>query len=189
MIANRYIRTGPRNLRILNILFPNLPHPTVTLPSMPHNQWTHVDDHASPALVELLDLTLTRPLAGELVPHRVRIFLIILALSEYVAQHVVDAVENGSTHPRSFFSGVRGRQSQPGNNAKQVTFVLDVLSRSHTTMPTVLATLVYIDRVSPRLHIVCDDFAFERVFLGALIVARKVCHVQVYDLQYLNSLP
>ena len=41
-------------------------------------------------------------------------------------------------------------------------------------MSTVLATLVYIDRSKPHLHIGLEQWALERVFLGALIVASKV---------------
>jgi len=41
-------------------------------------------------------------------------------------------------------------------------------------MPTLLATFVYIDRARPHLHIGLEQWALERVFLGALIVASKV---------------
>jgi len=42
-------------------------------------------------------------------------------------------------------------------------------------MPVLLATLVYITRAKPHLHIETEDWACERVFLGALMVASKVC--------------
>jgi hypothetical protein len=40
-------------------------------------------------------------------------------------------------------------------------------------MPTLLASLVYIDRARPHLHSGLEQWALERVFLGALIVASK----------------
>jgi len=40
-------------------------------------------------------------------------------------------------------------------------------------LPVVLATLVYLDRAKPHLHIALEEWANERVFLGALIVASK----------------
>jgi hypothetical protein len=54
-----------------------------------------------------------------------------------------------------------------------MTFVSDVITRAEVTMPTLLATLVYIDRARPHLHIGLEQWALERVFLGALIVASK----------------
>ena len=42
-------------------------------------------------------------------------------------------------------------------------------------MPTLLVALVYVQRAKPHLHIGLEQWALERVFLGALIVASKVC--------------
>ena len=41
-------------------------------------------------------------------------------------------------------------------------------------MPVILATLVYLNRAKPHLHIALEEWANERVFLGAIIVASKV---------------
>ena len=60
-------------------------------------------------------------------------------------------------------------------HTKFITFVTNVLSRAEVTTPTLLAALVYIDRAKPHLHIGLEQWALERVFLGSIIVASKVC--------------
>lgn len=52
--------------------------------------------------------------------------------------------------------------------------VNNVLSRAEVEVPVVLATLVYLNRAKPHLHIALEEWANERVFLGAIIVASKV---------------
>jgi hypothetical protein len=52
-----------------------------------------------------------------------------------------------------------------------------MLERAEVTMPTLLVTLVYVQRAKYHLHIGLEQWALERVFLGALIVASKVCSV------------
>jgi hypothetical protein len=42
-------------------------------------------------------------------------------------------------------------------------------------MPILLVALVYLTRAKPHLHIETEDWACERVFLGALMTASKVC--------------
>ena len=71
----------------------------------------------------------------------------------------------------------RGRAaSRRPEHAKFTTFVTNVITRAEITTPTLLASLVYIDRAKPHLHIALEEWALERVFLGAIIVASKVCH-------------
>ena len=53
-------------------------------------------------------------------------------------------------------------------------FVLRVIALAKVTTSTLLVTVVYIERAKPRLRIASEKGAFERVFLGALIVASKV---------------
>ena len=52
----------------------------------------------------------------------------------------------------------------------------------------ILTTLAYLDRARPHLHIALEEWANERVFLGALIVASKVRafvpHVQSFQLTW-----
>jgi hypothetical protein len=52
--------------------------------------------------------------------------------------------------------------------------VHNVLVRAEVEVPVVLATLVYLNRAKPHLHIALEEWANERVFLGALIAASKV---------------
>lgn len=52
--------------------------------------------------------------------------------------------------------------------------VNNVLARAEVEVPVVVATLVYLNRAKPHLHIALEEWANERVFLGALIVASKV---------------
>ena len=60
-------------------------------------------------------------------------------------------------------------------HTKFIAFVTNVLTRAEVTTPTLLAALVYIDRAKPHLHIGLEQWALERVFLGSIIVASKVC--------------
>ncbi|KAH9079296.1 hypothetical protein EDB83DRAFT_2341837 [Lactarius deliciosus] len=53
------------------------------------------------------------------------------------------------------------------------TMVNNVVTRAEVELPVVLATLVYLNRAKPHLHIALEEWANERVFLGALIVASK----------------
>ena len=70
----------------------------------------------------------------------------------------------------------RGKMaSRRPEHTKFITFVTNVLTRAEVTTPTLLAALVYIDRAKPHLHIGLEQWALERVFLGSIIVASKVC--------------
>ncbi len=70
----------------------------------------------------------------------------------------------------------RGRTpSRRNEHPKFTAFATNVLSRAEVTMPTLLVALVYVDRAKPHLHIALEEWALERVFLGALIIASKVC--------------
>lgn len=52
-----------------------------------------------------------------------------------------------------------------------------MITRSEVTVGVLLVALVYIERAKPHLTIETMDWAHERVFLGALILASKVCQV------------
>ncbi|KAJ7481008.1 hypothetical protein B0H11DRAFT_1648624, partial [Mycena galericulata] len=52
-------------------------------------------------------------------------------------------------------------------------FISTVLSHAEISLTTLLVAVVYINRVRPHLSIALQKWAFERVFLGALIVASK----------------
>ncbi|KIJ69204.1 hypothetical protein HYDPIDRAFT_24057 [Hydnomerulius pinastri MD-312] len=107
----------------------------------------------SPALLELLDIKLSRPVI------------------EYVVDCVVDTVDYAMGRPSSSH---RGRSlSRHSEHSSFATFVTNVLTRAEVTIPTILVSLVYIDRAKPHLQIALEEWACERVFLGAVMVASK----------------
>ncbi|KAH7929643.1 hypothetical protein BV22DRAFT_1080558 [Leucogyrophana mollusca] len=107
----------------------------------------------SPALMELLEVKMSRPLI------------------EYVVDCVVDTVDYAIGRPSSSH---RGRTlSRRPEHAAFTTFVTNVLTRAEVTVPTVLVSLAYIDRAKPHLQIALEEWACERVFLGAVMVASK----------------
>jgi hypothetical protein len=63
---------------------------------------------------------------------------------------------------------------RPCKTAAFAQFVTNVIRRSQTKLPAVLVALVYIKRTKPYLSIDLEQWAYERMFLGALIVASKV---------------
>lgn len=72
-------------------------------------------------------------------------------------------------------SSSRGRSlSRHSEHAKFANFVADVIHKAEIKVPALLVTLAYIDRAKPHLQIALEQWACERVFLGALIVANKV---------------
>ncbi|KAF7310126.1 Cyclin N-terminal domain-containing protein [Mycena indigotica] len=100
----------------------------------------------SPAMTQLIDVRLTKPVV------------------QYLIDTVVDAVD---------FAMGRSPRSHVRFRASFTTFVNDVLTRAEVAPATVLAALVYIARARAHLSIALEEWALERVFLGALIVASK----------------
>ncbi|KAI0273510.1 hypothetical protein BC834DRAFT_928745 [Gloeopeniophorella convolvens] len=107
----------------------------------------------SPALLELVEQKLSRPII------------------EYLVDSVVDTVDYALGRPSH--SG-RGRAlSRHTEGSAFATMVNNVLTRAEVEVPVVLASLVYLNRAKPHLHIALEEWANERVFLGAIIVASK----------------
>ncbi|KAI6045631.1 hypothetical protein EDC04DRAFT_2634101 [Pisolithus marmoratus] len=107
----------------------------------------------SPALLELLEIKLSRPVI------------------EYVVDCTVDTVNYAMGRPSS---SKRGRSvARYSDYTPFTTFVTKVLARAEVSIPTLLVTLVYINRAKPHLQIALEEWACERVFLGALIIASK----------------
>ncbi|KAJ7705805.1 hypothetical protein B0H14DRAFT_2547883 [Mycena olivaceomarginata] len=77
-----------------------------------------------------------------------------------------------SLAPASPTSSSSNSQGSP-YHTKFTAFVTTVLFRAKVAAPTVLTSLVYIIRARPHLSIPGEEWALERVFLGALIVASK----------------
>ncbi|KAF8275145.1 hypothetical protein EI94DRAFT_1712457 [Lactarius quietus] len=105
------------------------------------------------ALLELVDQKLSRPVI------------------EYLIDSVVETVDFALGRPSH---SARGRAlSRRSEGSAFTTMVNNVVTRAEVEMPVVLATLVYLNRAKPHLHIALEEWANERVFLGAIIVASK----------------
>lgn len=90
---------------------------------------------------------------------------------EYVVDCTVETVDYAMGRP----STSRGRSAARQNNhANFVHFVTNVLTKAEVKVPIVLVALAYMDRAKPHLQIALEQWACERVFLGALILANKV---------------
>ena len=127
-----------------------------------------------PALLELIDVKVSKQVIGKSTTAFINEKKNLQANSEYTVDRVVETVDYAMGRPTP--SSSRGRSStRRPEHAKFTTFVNTVLTRAEVTMPTLLASFVYIDRARPHLHIGLEQWALERVFLGALIVASKVC--------------
>lgn len=81
-------------------------------------------------------------------------------------------------------SAGRRSASRRTETAAFTKFVSDVLTRAEVTIPVVLASLVYVDRAKPHLHIALEEWACERVFLGAVMIASKVAIISCLFLVY-----
>ncbi|KAJ7685774.1 hypothetical protein DFH06DRAFT_1075399 [Mycena polygramma] len=105
--------------------------------------------------------------------------LIDIKLDKHVLDYVVDAVAEtvdfamGRTHGPATAHVSRGRSTHSPYLTKFSTFVSTVLTRAEVTPATMLVALVYIARARPHLSIALEEWALERVFLGATIVASK----------------
>jgi len=108
----------------------------------------------SPALLELINFKVSNPVI------------------EYLVDCIVETVDYAMGRPTPSSSKTRSRVRRP-EHVKFTTFVKNVIERAEITMQTILASLVYIDRAKPHLHIALEEWALERVFLGAIIVASK----------------
>ncbi|RPD71453.1 hypothetical protein L226DRAFT_538024 [Lentinus tigrinus ALCF2SS1-7] len=92
-------------------------------------------------------------------------------LIEHVVDTVVETVDYALGRPSS---SSRGRSlSRHTEQSKFLKFVTDVLHRAEVKVPALLVTLVYIERAKPHIQIALEQWAHERVFLGALILANK----------------
>ncbi|KAJ7885748.1 hypothetical protein B0H14DRAFT_2434359 [Mycena olivaceomarginata] len=100
----------------------------------------------SPELMQLVDIDLSEPVI------------------EYVVACVTETVNHAFGRPSTFRSP---------RSHKFTNFVSNILSRAEIAAPTLLVTLVYIARARSHLSIALEQWALERVFLGALIVASK----------------
>ncbi|KAI0689964.1 hypothetical protein BC835DRAFT_1281906 [Cytidiella melzeri] len=109
----------------------------------------------SPAIMEMLDIDVSQ------------------ALIEHVVDCVIDVVNFALG--RCPFSSTRGRPNSRRRSAAAefAGFAKQVIDRAGIQMPGILGTLVYLDRAKPHLQLSVEEWACERVFLGALICSNK----------------
>ncbi|KAJ6456187.1 hypothetical protein C8R45DRAFT_881031 [Mycena sanguinolenta] len=100
----------------------------------------------SPELMQLVDIDISTPVI------------------DYVVDCVSETVNTAFGRPMGF---------RTAHSRKFTNFISNVLSRAEVTPATLLVTLVYIARSRHHLSIALEQWAHERVFLGALIVASK----------------
>ncbi|KAL4248808.1 Cyclin PHO80-like protein [Abortiporus biennis] len=104
----------------------------------------------SPALLELLDTKLAQ------------------TLLDYLVDHIIETVHCALLNSSS--SSAHGRLSA---RERFSHFVRTVVYRAEVKIPVLLVALCYIDRAKPQLHIAVEQWAYERVFLGAIVLAYK----------------
>ena len=94
-----------------------------------------------------------------------------VCLTEYIVDRVIEAVRLGLDVPENARGRTPSRHQGP---EKLAQFMHRVLYMSDTRVPVLLVALVYIERSMAYLRISQEQWAHERVFLGALICAHKV---------------
>ena len=99
------------------------------------------------------------------------VVLFTCSVAEHLADSVIDAVDTALgrgviSWDRTYLESVRMSDFKH--------FVSIFIRNASVEMPILLVTLVYIRQAKLRLRIESDQWAYERVFLGALIVASKV---------------
>lgn len=150
-------------------------HPTYS-PASPLHEASLVDANLhSPALLELLDIKISRTLIGmsfNVLQSALACKPVLTSSSlctEYVVECTCETVDLAlGRNPHT--SGSQ-RPSRKANHQ----FVADLIHRAEVKIPVLLVALVYIDRARSHLEIAIDQYAFERVFLGGVILANKVC--------------
>ncbi|KAJ7268090.1 hypothetical protein B0H12DRAFT_1010092 [Mycena haematopus] len=98
--------------------------------------------------------------------------LVCVKLNKYLIEYVVDCVSETVAYAMHPADPARAPSPSP-YRAPFTTFATTVLSRAEVSPATLLVALVYVFRARPHLSIALEQYALERVFLGALIVASK----------------
>ncbi|KDQ61217.1 hypothetical protein JAAARDRAFT_32215 [Jaapia argillacea MUCL 33604] len=89
------------------------------------------------------------------------------------SKQLIDYLVNLITDVVSFALGRPFTSSSAYHPTKFTAFVTSVLARAEITTPVILSTLVYITRAKKYLSVAHEEWAMERVFLGALVCASK----------------
>lgn len=91
----------------------------------------------------------------------------------------MDVVDFALGRPSSSVRGrPHGRRAAP---AEFTSFARLVIERAGVHIPVLLGTLVYLDRAKPHLQLSLEEWACERVFLGALICSNKVSSARFFE--------
>lgn len=101
-----------------------------------------------------------------------KVLRLICAFLE-LAVETVEEVVGYALHASHVSQGRSSRQTSQRHNFLQ--FVTTVLCNARVTPPVLLVATAYIERAKPHLEIMQARWAKERVFMGALILANKVC--------------
>ncbi|KAJ7608239.1 hypothetical protein FB45DRAFT_763655 [Roridomyces roridus] len=111
------------------------------------------------ALMELVELELSRTVIGN--------------ISDYFVHYISDTVAHAMRYSGASSSRIHCSFYSPDSHQRHTAFVTTVLARAEITTPTILVALSYLARSRPHLGIGRETWAFERVLLGALIIATK----------------
>ncbi|KAJ7608256.1 hypothetical protein FB45DRAFT_389795 [Roridomyces roridus] len=103
--------------------------------------------------------------------------LVELELSPTVIDYFVHCISDTVAHAMRYSGASSSRIHcsfySPDSRQRHTAFVTTVLARAEITTPTILVALSYLARSRPHLGIGRETWAFERVLLGALIIATK----------------
>ena len=124
----------------------------------------------SPAVLELIELPVTDNLTSAYTSPKPILGRPTHCPPDYVAESTINAVNTALGYQSTAWN----RASSGSRRVPFNRFVSDVIRRATVKMPVLLTTLVYVTRAKSHLHIETEDWACERVFLGALMVASKV---------------
>ncbi|KAF9649704.1 hypothetical protein BDM02DRAFT_3166264 [Thelephora ganbajun] len=90
---------------------------------------------------------------------------------EHFVRCTTDAIDYAMGRGSSDTSGRRNPRSPLRTSFAE--FATGVIQKSQVTLPIILVALVYIERSRQHLSIELEQWACERIFLGALVVASK----------------
>lgn len=103
------------------------------------------------------------------------VLLELILFSAYIVHCTIETVDYALDRPCS--SSFRGRPIFcPIKYGTFYEFVSKIIYRSRVKTPILLLALVYIERARAHLKITIERWACERVLMGALVIAGKVCH-------------
>jgi hypothetical protein len=124
------------------------------------------------ALLKFLELPISRTVIGARKTVALRSCFVYDIVKGHITSTVIEIVDLSIDQ----LDRARGRSdSRHNDRSKLTTFVQNVMRRAEINMAGVLVMLVYLHRAKAFLCIQVEEWANERVFLGALIVASKAC--------------